>query len=65
MKLKQYLPFLGWLPTYRREHAVSDLVAAVIVTVMLIPQSLAYALLAGLPAQVGLYASILPLALYA
>ncbi|MDX1458001.1 MAG: sulfate permease [Marinobacter sp.] len=65
MKLKQYLPFLGWLPGYRREHAVSDLVAAVIVTVMLIPQSLAYALLAGLPAQVGLYASILPLALYA
>ncbi len=65
MKLKQYLPFLGWLPAYRREHAVSDLVAAVIVTVMLIPQSLAYALLAGLPAQVGLYASILPLVLYA
>lgn len=65
MNLKQYLPFLGWLPAYRREHAVSDLVAAVIVTVMLIPQSLAYALLAGLPAQVGLYASILPLVLYA
>lgn len=65
MKLKQYLPFLGWLPGYGREHAVSDLVAAVIVTVMLIPQSLAYALLAGLPAQVGLYASILPLMLYA
>ncbi|MDF0750918.1 sulfate permease [Marinobacter sp. 71-i] len=65
MNLKQYLPFLDWLPAYRREHAVSDLVAAVIVTVMLIPQSLAYALLAGLPAQVGLYASILPLVLYA
>lgn len=65
MNLKHYLPFLDWLPTYRREHAVSDLVAAVIVTVMLIPQSLAYALLAGLPAQVGLYASILPLVLYA
>lgn len=65
MKLKQYLPFLVWLPAYQRDHAVSDLVAAVIVTVMLIPQSLAYALLAGLPAQVGLYASILPLVLYA
>lgn len=65
MRLKQYLPVLGWLPEYRREQAVSDLVAAVIVTVMLIPQSLAYALLAGLPAQVGLYASILPLLLYA
>jgi len=40
-------------------------VAAIIVTVMLIPQSLAYALLAGLPAYVGLYASILPLMVYA
>jgi SulP family sulfate permease len=44
---------------------VSDLVAAAIVTIMLVPQSLAYALLAGLPAQVGLYASILPLVAYA
>jgi len=43
----------------------SDLVAAAIVTIMLIPQSLAYALLAGLPAEMGLYASILPLVAYA
>tara|TARA_R110002167_G_scaffold13893_4_gene57056 strand:+ start:37133 stop:38818 length:1686 start_codon:yes stop_codon:yes gene_type:complete len=42
----------------------SDAIAATIVTIMLIPQSLAYALLAGLPAEVGLYASILPLAVY-
>jgi SulP family sulfate permease len=39
----------------------NDLIAAVIVTIMLIPQSLAYAMLAGLPPEVGLYASILPL----
>ncbi|MEO9523165.1 SulP family inorganic anion transporter [Marinobacter alexandrii] len=65
MNVKHYLPLLDWLPGYGRSQAVSDLVAAVIVTVMLIPQSLAYALLAGLPAQVGLYASILPLAVYA
>ncbi|MGB1951357.1 MAG: SulP family inorganic anion transporter [Marinobacter sp.] len=65
MNLQRYLPLLQWLPQYRKEQAASDLVAAVIVTVMLIPQSLAYALLAGLPAQVGLYASILPLVLYA
>ncbi|MCK7551601.1 SulP family inorganic anion transporter [Marinobacter goseongensis] len=65
MSLKRHLPLLQWLPQYRKEQAASDLVAAVIVTVMLIPQSLAYALLAGLPAQVGLYASILPLVLYA
>ncbi|BEH12881.1 MULTISPECIES: SulP family inorganic anion transporter [Marinobacter] len=65
MNLKHYLPVLQWAPKYSRDQATSDLVAAVIVTVMLIPQSLAYALLAGLPAQVGLYASILPLVVYA
>ena len=65
MNVKHYLPLLDWLPGYGRSQAASDLVAAVIVTVMLIPQSLAYALLAGLPAQVGLYASILPLVVYA
>lgn len=65
MNLKHYLPVLQWAPKYSRDQATSDLVAALIVTVMLIPQSLAYALLAGLPAQVGLYASILPLVVYA
>ncbi|KXS53249.1 MAG: sulfate anion transporter [Marinobacter sp. T13-3] len=65
MNVKRYLPILAWAPAYGRDQATSDLVAAVIVTVMLIPQSLAYALLAGLPAQVGLYASILPLVIYA
>ncbi|WP_309044003.1 SulP family inorganic anion transporter [Marinobacter sediminicola] len=65
MNFKRYLPFLQWAPQYGRNQASSDLVAAVIVTVMLIPQSLAYALLAGLPAHVGLYASILPLMIYA
>jgi len=65
MNVKRYLPILEWAPAYGRDQATSDLVAAVIVTVMLIPQSLAYALLAGLPAQVGLYASILPLVIYA
>lgn len=65
MKVARYLPFLQWLPEYNRSVCVSDALAAVIVTIMLIPQSLAYALLAGLPPQVGLYASILPLILYA
>jgi SulP family sulfate permease len=59
------LPILQWLKVYNRETLTSDLVAAVIVTIMLIPQSLAYALLAGLPPEVGLYASILPLVAYA
>ncbi len=63
--LKRYMPILDWGSRYDRDAATSDLVAAVIVTIMLIPQSLAYALLAGLPAEMGLYASILPLVAYA
>jgi SulP family sulfate permease len=62
--LRRYLPVLDWGRRYDRATLASDLVAAVIVTIMLIPQSLAYALLAGLPAEVGLYASIVPLLLY-
>jgi len=63
--LERYFPILQWLKVYNRSTFTSDLVAALIVTIMLIPQSLAYALLAGLPAEVGLYASILPLVAYA
>ncbi len=62
--LKKYLPILNWSKEYNRSLFISDFVAAIIVTIMLIPQSLAYALLAGLPAEVGLYASILPLMAY-
>ncbi len=64
-KLERYFPILSWGRTYNRSFLTDDLMAAVIVTIMLIPQSLAYALLAGLPPVVGLYASILPLILYA
>ncbi|MDR5899563.1 sulfate permease [Halomonas vilamensis] len=65
MNLKRYLPIFQWLPHYQRSTLTRDLLAAVIVTIMLIPQSLAYAMLAGLPAEVGLYASVLPLVAYA
>ncbi|WP_144096216.1 SulP family inorganic anion transporter [Croceicoccus sediminis] len=61
----QYLPILDWGRRYDKSIFTNDLIAAVIVTIMLIPQSLAYALLAGLPPVVGLYASILPLVAYA
>ncbi|MGQ9424434.1 SulP family inorganic anion transporter [Gilvimarinus sp. F26214L] len=64
-RLTQYLPVTGWARGYQRQHFIQDLTAAVIVTVLLIPQSLAYALLAGVPPEVGLYASILPLVGYA
>ncbi len=63
--LSSFLPILSWAPAYTRTDAQSDLIAAGIVTIMLVPQSLAYAMLAGLPPQVGLYASILPLVAYA
>ncbi|WP_127519869.1 sulfate permease [Mesorhizobium sp. Z1-4] len=58
-------PPLAWGSSYTRATLSSDLTAALIVTIMLIPQSLAYAMLAGLPPQAGLYASILPLVTYA
>jgi SulP family sulfate permease len=64
-RLRAYLPFLDWASVYSRRDAGDDLLAAVIVTIMLVPQSLAYAMLAGLPPQIGLYASILPLVAYA
>lgn len=63
--LTAYLPVLDWGRRYDRMALTNDLVAAAIVTIMLIPQSLAYASLAGLPPEVGLYASILPLVAYA
>ncbi|SIS73074.1 SulP family inorganic anion transporter [Neptunomonas antarctica] len=63
--MTRYLPILTWGRDYNRSALSNDLVAALIVTIMLIPQSLAYALLAGLPPEAGLYASIVPIILYA
>ncbi len=63
-RLARMLPCLEWARQYNRDWAVKDGLAAVIVTLMLIPQSLAYAMLAGLPPVMGLYASILPLIAY-
>ena len=64
MKLARYLPILEWGRGYGGVTLTNDLVAAAIVTIMLIPQSLAYAMLAGLPPEIGLYASILPIIAY-
>lgn len=64
-RLTAFMPIFEWGAHYDKPTLVRDLVAAAIVTIMLIPQSLAYALLAGLPAEVGLYASVAPLVLYA
>jgi len=62
-RLRRYIPVLDWGRTYNRDALQNDMIAAVIVTIMLIPQSLAYAMLAGLPPEAGLYASILPIIL--
>lgn len=59
------IPALSWLRSYDRETLSCDAFAALIVALMLVPQSLAYAMLAGLPPQVGLYASVAPLIAYA
>ncbi|MBE9609765.1 SulP family inorganic anion transporter [Chitinilyticum piscinae] len=65
MHTPRWLPLLHWLPLYRREQFHGDLLASLIVALLLLPQGIAYALLAGLPPAAGLYASILPLLIYA
>ncbi|MGP4846182.1 SulP family inorganic anion transporter [Marinobacter sp. 1Y8] len=63
-QLQALLPPLSWLAHYGSRSFGRDLLAAVIMTVLVIPQSLAYAILAGLPPEAGLYASILPVIAY-
>ena len=62
--LARWLPILDWGRRYNGKWLGEDLLAAVIVALMLIPQALAYAMLAGLPPVVGLYASLVPLVVY-
>lgn len=63
--LHRYLPFLIWARQYSRADMTNDMIAALVVTIMLVPQAMAYAMLAGLPPQAGLYGAMLPLLLYA
>lgn len=63
-RLRRLLPILEWLPRYRREDLTGDVIAGVVVAIVLVPQSMAYALLAGLPPEMGLYAGIVPLFIY-
>lgn len=63
--LSRWIPALGWMRSYQREDLAGDLSAGLTVAVMLIPQGMAYAMLAGLPPVVGLYASVFPLLTYA
>ena len=63
-RIIRWVPLLPQLRGYGRQQFAGDLTAGIIVAIMLIPQGMAYALLAGLPPQYGLYASIVPLLLY-
>ncbi len=63
--LRKFFPGLGWLQGYNRGIFKSDLLSGITIAAMLIPQSMGYALVAGLPAEYGLYACIVPPVLYA
>ncbi|MFH5885085.1 SulP family inorganic anion transporter [Halalkalibaculum sp. DA3122] len=64
-KLSRFIPMIDWIKNYSSGHFKGDLNAGITVGIMLIPQGMAYAVLAGLPPIYGLYASIVPLILYA
>lgn len=65
MSLKQLVPILDWLPNYKRAWLKGDLAAGITVGFMLIPQGMAYAMLAGMPPIYGLYSAIVPMLVYA
>ncbi len=62
--MNKILPFLDWIGKYKWSFLPHDLIAGISVAIVLIPQGLAYALIAGLPAVYGLYASMIPLVVY-
>lgn len=64
-RLRQWVPAFDWIPGYHRDDLRGDVVAGITVAMMLIPQAMSYAMLAGLPPYIGLYASVLPLIVYA
>ncbi len=66
MKLiKKLIPVFAWLPSYKKEYLQNDIFAGITVAIVLIPQSIAYALIAGLPPIYGLYTALVPQVIYA
>ncbi len=65
MNASHYIPVLAWLPTYPRKWLSADLIAGMTTAAVVIPQSMAYATIAGLPVEVGLYAALVPMLVYA
>jgi len=63
--IKKYLPILGWLPGYPSKWLRQDLVAGLTTAAVVIPQAMAYATIAGLPVEVGLYTVLILMVVYA
>ena len=64
-KLKKLIPILEWLPNYKSSRFKGDFIAGITVSIILIPQGIAYALIAGLPPIYGLYCALVPQFVYA
>ena len=64
-RIKALIPAIDWFSSYKKQDLQGDLTAGITTAVMLIPQAMAYAMLAGLPPVIGLYASMAPLLVYA
>ena len=64
-RIAKYIPILGWLPVYPRGDFRFDLVAGLTASAVVIPQAMAYATIAGLPVEVGLYTALMPMVIYA
>ena len=63
--IKKYIPILGWLPIYQSGWLRIDLVAGLTAAAVVIPQAMAYATIAGMPVEVGLYVALMPMFVYA
>jgi high affinity sulfate transporter 1 len=63
--IRRYLPILNWLPNYQARWLRADLLAGLVAAAVVIPQAMAYASIAGLPVQVGLYVALAPMLVYA
>ena len=63
--IARFVPILGWLPRYQRGWLRLDLVAGLTASAVVIPQAMAYASIAGLPVEVGLYTALVPMVVYA
>jgi high affinity sulfate transporter 1 len=63
--MRRFIPLLEWFPSYQPEWLRADLVAGLTAAAVVIPKAMAYATIAGLPVEVGLYTAFVPLVIYA